>query len=145
MKPSWQWQPRTVPLVPCAVAARRASSSAMARRLLAGEDELLAQLRGVVGVETLLIHGPAELLPWVDGAVYLGRDPLAPSLLLPTHSEPSLNAALLERALLAAFPAYLPPLAVLISEQLILSANAARPISRDMLQDWLVSGGVVKP
>ena len=27
--------------------------------------------------------GAAEALPWVDGVIYLGRDPRAPSLLLP--------------------------------------------------------------
>ena len=145
MKATWYWQPRTAPLAPFAVAARRAASAAMARRLLDRNDDALAQIRGVAGHETLLVLGPAEMLPWVDGAEYLGRDPLAPSLLLPTHSESSLNSALLERALLAAFPATPPPVAVLQSENLVLSANGARPISRTFLLDWLANSGAVKP
>ena len=142
---SWRWLSRTDPLQPAAVAARHAASAAMARRLLGRDDEGLAALRGVAGHETLLIIGPAELLPWVDGAVYLGRDPRAPSLLLPTHTEPALCAALIERALLAAFPAHLPPIALLPSERTILSANAARPISRTVLLDWLAGTLWVRP
>jgi len=133
---AYQWQPRNLPLAPTAVAARGDASHAMARRLLARSDADLAALRGVTGEETLLVLGPEDKLPWVDGALYLGRDPQAPSLLLPTYLEPSLSAALLERALLAAFPAH-PPLALLPSEGTLLSANAARPILRSLLLAWL--------
>src|SRR5690349_7259231 len=125
------WRTRSSPLQPTAAVARGAASAAMARRLLARSDEQLALLQGVAGQETLIVIGEADRLPWVDGAVYLGRDPDCPALLLPTHTGPEICGALVERALLNRFPEHLPPLVVLPSETLVLSASAARPISRE--------------
>ena len=134
---SCEWRPRGEPLTPTAVAARGQAAFALTRRLLARDDAALAALRGVAGADTLLVIGTADLLPWTDGAVYLGRDPQAPALLLPTHAEPAVCAALFERALRAAFPENSPPLAVLPAERIVVSANAARPISRAVLLEWL--------
>jgi hypothetical protein len=132
-----EWRAREPPLPPCAVAARGKAARALAARLLARGDEALAELRGAAGDGLLLILGPAEALPWADGAEYLGRDERAPSLLLPTAEEPAAHPGLLERALLAHFPGALPPLAVLRAPALVLPASAARPISRALLAAWL--------
>src|SRR5262249_18847627 len=79
---SLSWGPRAVPLAPCAVYAEGEAARALVRRLLARTDEELARLRGVAAASLVLILG--EDLPWVDGARYLGADPLALALLLPT-------------------------------------------------------------
>lgn len=130
------WRPRTTPLDPIGVAARGEAARSLARRLLAREDEALARLSGVAAPELLVVLGESADLPWVDGAVYLGRDAAAPSLLLPTTREPALPLPLVERAFARATDAP-PPLAVLLDPPLLASAQAARPILRTTLQSWL--------
>jgi hypothetical protein len=125
------WRPRPDPLDPVGVAARGRAARALAERLLARDDEALARLHGVAG--------EAPELPWADGATYLGRDPLAPSLLLPTTREPSVPLPLLERALVARalrVPNAPPPLAVLLDPPILASTLAAWPITRVRLLMW---------
>ena len=121
------------------MAARGEAARALARRLLARDDEALARLSGVAGPELLVVLGVAADLPWVDGAVYLGRDADAPALLLPTTREPAMPPVLAERALIARAQALnaAPPLAVLLDPPILASAQAARPILRATLQSWL--------
>jgi hypothetical protein len=133
------WGPRAVPLAPAAVAARGESARSLADRLLAADDEQISRFEGVAGEDLLVVLGPAGELPWVEGAVYLGRDPSAPALLLPTTREPSLPLPLVERALIARarrVPGVLPPLAVLIHPTRLASTAEARPITRMKLLVW---------
>lgn len=125
------------------MAARGEAARALARRLLVRDDEALARLSGVAGPELLVVLGVAADLPWVDGAVYLGRDADAPALLLPTTREPSVPPVLAERALVAWAQALnaAPPLAVLLDPPLLASTQAARPILRATLQSWLEGTG----
>jgi hypothetical protein len=129
------WHPRLVPLEPVGVAARGEAARALIRRLLARTDEDLGRLSGVAGQEVILLLGAATDLPWVEGAAYLGRDPRAPSLLLPTNRHPGVPLALLERALLARAGRQKaePPLAVLLDPPLLASALEARPLLRSRL------------
>jgi hypothetical protein len=99
-------------------------------------------LSGVAASGLLVVLGEAGELPWVDGSVYLGRDPEAPALLLPTTHEPALPLPLVERALLArsggaAGVSWVsPPYAVLVGPPLLASVQAARPIIRRVLSAW---------
>jgi len=122
-----------------AVAAHGPVAWMLARRLLARSDEELAQLQGVAGTQFLLVTGDGEALPWADGAVYLGRDAGAPSMLVPTTQEPSIPLPLLESALLANCNNLTPPIAVLPSHKMIASLTAARPLARDTLRGWIKS------
>lgn len=131
------WRPRTTPLDTVGVAARGEAARFLARRLLARDDEALARLNGVAAPELLVVLGESADLPWVDGAVYLGRDAAAPFLLLPTTREPAVPLPLLERAFVRATDAP-PPLAVLLDPPLLASAQAARPILRTTLESWLL-------
>ncbi|HSK79259.1 MAG TPA: hypothetical protein VLQ45_22595 [Thermoanaerobaculia bacterium] len=134
------WRPRTRPLLPVGAAARGRAARLLAERLLARSDEELARLEGVAGEDLLVVLGPPAELPWADGAVYLGRDPEAPSLLLPTTREPSVPLPLLEQALIARalrVPGVAPPLAVFPDPPLLASTQKARPITRVMLMIWL--------
>jgi hypothetical protein len=131
------WQPRDVPLVPAAVAARGAVARRLARRLLDFGDDALANLRGAAGGEFLIVTGSEESLPWVDGVTYLGRDARAPSLLVPTTLEPAVPIALFERALTAKFPG-MAPLAVL-ADAAVAPMVSLRPIARESVAEWLRS------
>jgi len=135
-----EWTPRDVPLTPVAVAARGSAARQLAYRLLALDEAGLARLQGVSGADVLLILGEQEALPWAPGVVYLGRDPEAPALLLPTTHAVSVPAALLERALLAHFRQVAPPLAVLPELRQVISGNQARPVCRELLREWLREG-----
>ena len=129
------WRERDAPLAPAAVAARGSASRTLARRLLTLDDERLGRLRGVAGSGLLVLVGAADDLPWVDGVVYLGVDPRARALLLPTTLEPDAPLPLLERALLDRRDR--PPLAVLLEPPALVSVGAARPVARAALAAWL--------
>ena len=125
------------PLEPVAVAATGAAARSLARRLLAREHTALAHLQGVCGDGVLVLLGEAQHLPWSDGAVYLGRDPEAPLLLLPTVLVPDVPLSWLERKLCAEFPEVEPPLALLPAVGLVLSVRAARRVEAAALRAWL--------
>jgi hypothetical protein len=134
------FRPRTVPLAPIGCAARGPAARALAARLArtaARDEAALTRLSGVSGPSLLVILGRGDELPWVDGVVYLGRDPAAPALLLPTTLEPDVPAALLERSLLAHESGLAPPLVVLADPPLVASAGIARPIARAAIQGLL--------
>lgn len=130
------WTPRDVPLAPTAVAARGADARALVATLLARD---LSELRGVAepsgGRDVVLVLGPEDALPWVRGAIYLGVDPSAPSLLLPTTEAPPWPAAVFERAVHRKATGRL--VAVLPSPDLFVPFAHARPIERAWLEDWL--------
>jgi hypothetical protein len=129
-----------VPLSALAVAGVGPVALALARRALASDDAGLSAWRGVAGAGVLVLLGDAERLPWVDGAVYLGRDAAAPALLLPCNLAPDVAPALLERALLARAPGGT-PLAVLPRLEWLVPVGAARPVARETLAAWLAKAG----
>lgn len=134
-----KWRARATALAPVAVAARDDVAIALARRLLTMDDESLAKLRGVAGQKLLIVLGSEELLVWVDGVFYLGRDEEAPSILLPTTLEPDIPVALFERALLKHLSQAAPIAVLPASLPIVTSVSPARPISRETLTDWLKS------
>lgn len=129
------WRSRDSPLEPSAVVATGPVAARLAEHLLRRTDDPLARLRGVGAPALLVLLGALPDLPWVDGVVYLGRDPQAPSLLLPTTLEPRTHSALLERALLKS-PATraAAPLAVLLEPPQLISLAGARPITHARLR-----------
>ncbi|MCI0487184.1 MAG: hypothetical protein L0229_11355 [Blastocatellia bacterium] len=141
------WHARWSPLAPVGAAARGPFARRLALRLLACDDERLSRLKGVAGPSMLIVLGEEYALPWVDGVTYLGRDPEAPQLLLPTSLRPSVAPALLERALLrkidimsraSSSPRSLfQPLAVFVDPPVIAPVGHARTVARDTLGAWL--------
>lgn len=129
-----RWSPRPVPLTALAVVGVGPVAHALARRALAADDAGLAAWSGVAGAGVLVLLGDTERLPWVDGAVYLGRDSGAPSLLLPCNLAPEVAPPLLERALVGRGAA---PLAVLPRAEWLVPVGAARPVVRETLVAWL--------
>jgi hypothetical protein len=128
---------RAEPLRPAGAVAEGDAARRLARRLLALDDAALARLAGVAAPGLLAVAGVEEDLPWVDGVAYVGRDPAAPSLLLPTATESFAPAALLERALVAGSRGAPPPLAVLEAPLRVIPLGGARPVERVRLAAWL--------
>lgn len=54
--------------------------------------------------DLLILTGPADALPWVDGARYIAPRPEAPTLWLPTHLRPDAPLDLLALALARKLP-----------------------------------------
>jgi hypothetical protein len=131
-----RWEPRDCPLVPVAAAAHGEAAIALARRLLQQGDEHLCRLEGLAGKQLIVIHGDSDVLPWVNGILYLGVDPAAPSLLLPTNYRPSVPPVLLMQAL-AAKTDTRGLVALLPHPLLLVPMRSARPISRKTLEAWL--------
>lgn len=132
------WVPREPPLDPAAVAGVGDAARALARRLLRLDDARLAALQGVAGASAVAVMGPVEALPWAEGVVYLGRDPLAPTLYFPTALRPAVHAALFERAIVRD-RTIASPVAVVPRDGglTVFSLAAARPVSRERLAAWI--------
>jgi hypothetical protein len=98
----------------------------------------LGGLSGVVGEaggrRVVVILGEEARLPWVDGVVYLGRDPEAPGVLLPTRQRPALPVDLFARGVRLRLPESGWPAAVLADAGLFVPTGAARALGRDQLQ-----------
>jgi hypothetical protein len=99
-------------------------------------------LRALAGRSCLLLFsdtGP-DALPWVDGAVYLGHDPEAPRLLVPTALAPDLPYGLVERALFARIPAARAPAALLLDPMRLIDAASPPAFDAKGLARWLEGG-----
>lgn len=134
-----RWGPRAEALEPLAVIGVGDVARVLARRILQEDDARLGTWRGVAGAGVLVLMGAAESLPWVNGAMYLGREVSAPSLLLPCALVPDVLASLLERALLTQVGNAATPLAVIPGSLQLVSVASARPVHRATLAAWLAS------
>ncbi len=124
-----RWVDRAAPLAPVAVYAEgparlRLRDALLRRRSLAG-------LAGVGNASVLVVTG--EALPWAEGVGYLGRDPDAPGVLLPTLRRPAVPLDLFATAVLARAPRDAWPLAV-IEPGLLVPLGHARGLAHDDLR-----------
>lgn len=132
------WSPRLEPLPISALLATGASALALQVRLiqlLQAQDPRSARWQGLGGLGWIVVVG--EDLPWVDGLTFLGKDPQAPQLLLPTHLQPQIHPVLLARAFQAQ------GLLALIPEEIqggpaCIPLGNARPLALGPLQAWRV-------
>lgn len=129
--------PRAVPLTPSALVARGEAADRLAGRLA---RRGAVELRGLMGLhfpQGFVLLGACEQLPWEDGVGYLGVDPRAPRLLLPTTLEPDVPIDLLEERLIALVSPHAPPVALLPAERTVLPVGAARALTAEALRTWL--------
>jgi hypothetical protein len=126
-----QWKERQVPLKPEAAAGKGETATALLRRLLECDDEQLGRLQGALGGGVVVVVGSEEVLPWVKGTTYLGRDERAPNLYLPTALEPDIAPDLLDQALKLRYERS--PLAVLPAWSAVLPLDTLRPLTRDRI------------
>ena len=138
------WSPALTPGPATAVVARDEAARQLARSLLLREDPALAELRGVASSAgqgsapaTIVVVGKAELLPWADGAIYLGHSTAAGGILWPVLWTPPIPVALLEKALLASHSDLSAPLALVPQWGLLVPLGLALPIERDHLHRFL--------
>jgi hypothetical protein len=101
--------PRAEALAPSGVYAQGAVAVRLALQLAAAPIEQLRELRaavvavGAAGApverqRALIVLGPADWLPWVDGVIFVGACAQAPELLLPSYCEPDVHVDLVLRA-----------------------------------------------
>lgn len=137
-----RWSARARPLAARAVAAVGDAAIALGRRLAELEDAALAGLTAVAGVDVLIVLGEETALPWVDGVEYLGRDPAAPDVLLPTARAPSVPVAALAHALRAKAGEAAAPYALCTAggATRLVPCGAARAVERRVLAAWLAKG-----
>lgn len=93
------WRERTHSLVPAGLVAAGPSMAALLRALRQRDAD---NLRGMTLASTralLVLLGPAEHLPWVDGVGYCAPAPGVPGLWLPTRLAPDMPAELLHAGL----------------------------------------------
>jgi hypothetical protein len=124
-------------LTPQGVVGWGSVARALALRVLRDDDTTLGRLRGVTADDGLLLLG--DSLPWVDGVSYLGCDPHAPLLLLPTHLCPNVPVDAFERAVRRRAEGLRPPIAVFCDPPRLLSVAEARPLHRARLQVWITA------
>jgi MoxR-vWA-beta-propeller ternary system domain bpX5 len=121
-----RWEPRADPLAIRGVWARGPAAEALIARLRADPERVF---RGLGGADWVLLLG--EEPPWVDDLVYLGRDPAAPRLLLPTHLAPYAGtvqaAAMLDRRVTAQCQGHAGPYAI-VPEFGVIPVGAARTV-----------------
>jgi hypothetical protein len=131
------WRAREQPLPPSAAVAIGPDASRLAERLSTRDDAALARLVGVWSREksgAIVVIGEAADLPWIDGVRYLGRDPRAPALLVPTTLEPDVPIELVARAIVRrAGDRAGSGLAVLPDIPLVVPCGGALPIARARL------------
>jgi hypothetical protein len=128
--------PSERPLQPVAVAVPRRRAGSLLDRLRR-DSTALDSLRALGSPSSLLVFGEHDVLPWVDGAVYLGAHPEAPRLLVPTALAPTVPYALLERALFAHRPGAAEPSALLLDPLRLVDASSPRPFDLASLERWL--------
>lgn len=122
---------RQPPLLPTAVLAQEAVAVTLVRRLLDHTLDLEG-LEGLAGPKVVVILGPTERLPWVDGVRYFGRDPEAPELYLPTTLRPSVQS----RTYAEVVPGPR-PLLIVPEQRMAWPLGGARPLDRARLRAWL--------
>jgi hypothetical protein len=106
-----RFAPRASPLRVAGVHASGDAAITLAR-LLTKRPDAARQLAAVSSGDAIVVIGTASALPWIDGAVWLGREPEAPELLVPTHLGLFVHPALVLAALRKQHPAVALPVAL---------------------------------
>ena len=94
---------------------------------------MLPLLEIVCFEDGVVVLGPEEALPWVDHGLYLGRDPRAIGLLVPTREQANVPMDLFERALRRRLGDVTGTLAVLPGWQKVVPLNGAVRLSSSLL------------
>jgi len=132
-KPRFRREPPAKLEIDGVVAAERAREDMLARLLQASDAEL-RRVSGVFNEELIGLIGGPDDLPWVEGAVYVARQPNAAGLLLPTLFVPEVPAAVLMAALLRAHPDLQSPIVAWPERRCVFSLAHARPVDRALLE-----------
>ena len=95
----WHWRPAANAVAPRAAVGQGLAAGRLLARLAATPPARRAQLTATGTADWLIVLGPADDLPWVEGVRYAAPSAACPSLWLPTHAVPAAPVDLLWRAL----------------------------------------------
>jgi len=95
----WHWLPVADATAPRAAVGHGVAAWRLLGRLRALAPDRRAALTATGTADWLVVLGPTDDLPWVEGVRYAAPCAAAPALWLPTHCMPSAPADLLWRAL----------------------------------------------
>ena len=95
----WQWRPVAEAAPPRAAVGQGIAASRLLARLAAMPPARRAALTATGSADWLVVLGPTDDLPWVEGVRYAAPSAVCPALWLPTHCAPTAPADLLWRAL----------------------------------------------
>ena len=96
---TWQWRPVADAVAPRAAVGHGVAAARLLARLAAMSPNARAALAATGTADWLVVLGPGDDLPWVEGVRYAAPCAASPALWLPTHLEPTAPADLLWRAL----------------------------------------------
>ena len=97
----WTWRPVASAIAPRAAVGHGIAATRLLARLAALPEPRRAALAATGTADWLVVLGPTDDLPWVEGVRYAAPSATSPALWLPTHVEPEAPADLLWRALQA--------------------------------------------
>ncbi|EKT57596.1 hypothetical protein [Providencia sneebia] len=100
---SIEWQINEQPLTPEAVVAIGDSARQLTKRLADLDADNQQKLKVVTGKNWLVVIGHSNLLPWVDGGMYIAPSAQTVGLWLPTHQQPILPHSIINQALKKTF------------------------------------------
>jgi len=135
MRLAWALRAEPLPVVACFASGRQPAT--LDRRLQSLGGPRVAGLRLIETVQGTLILGAESALPWMPDLIWLGREPGAAQLLLPTQWQPGLPLEWVEAACVqrvggacAVIPrvAYAPSRQADAAELLLLATAGARPV-----------------
>lgn len=98
---AWHWRPVADAAAPRAAVGHGLAAARLLARLAARPPARRAALAVTGTRDWLVVLGPTDDLPWVEGVRYAAPCDACPSLWLPTHRTPSVPPDLLWRALQA--------------------------------------------
>lgn len=127
------WEVRESPLPAAAVVLLDLALEALKHSLRKRDANALESLKTVLFDGGVALIGEERVLPWVDGGVYLGREPMASNLLVPTCLQPNVCADLFERALRRHINLASDLLAVVPHWQLVVPLNTAVAVNETSL------------
>ncbi len=116
--------------------AAPACRPALVRRLLIEPDDRLAALQGVDSPQGAIVFGNADVLPWVDGLIYLRACPGGASVWVPSTVAISVPEELFARALRTAHPDVAGPVVALPGSRCLIPVAGALALTRAHLQAW---------
>jgi len=95
----WLWRPVADAVAPRAAVGQGAAANRLLARLAALPPARRAALTATGTTDWLIVLGPSDDLPWVEGVRYAAPCAACPALWLPTHCAPTAPVDLLWRIL----------------------------------------------
>lgn len=97
------WFSVNKPLTPVGMIVQTHQRESMINRLLNLDEEWISHLRGSFNDTIIIVLGNEQYLPWIPGALYLGKAEDSVNLLSPTHLTPNIPIDCLDRAIQSTF------------------------------------------